>query len=298
MTTEIGVTLPADHAADAEVVFAVFRHVEDTANEWKDGSPLAAVNHAAGLHPVAIPPDLRALLQRGIQEGEETDGAFDITWGALWGAWDFRAEHPRVPSDAELAPRLRHIDFHKVRLDPGAGTAFLPDKGMVIGLGGIAKGWALDQAARALRAVGDHDFTLSAGGQVLVAGNKDGRPWRVGIRDPRGEPTDFFASLEASDTSLSTSGDYERYFLLDGVRYHHILDPHTGRPTRGLRSATVICADATRADALSTALMVLGSDRGLALAERLQGVEAVLVDDQGRVLQTRGAHVELDHDPK
>jgi len=298
MTTRIDVRLPAEQVAEAATVFAVFQHVEETANEWKEGSPLAAVNLAAGGAPVAVPPDLMALLQRGVQEGQETEGAFDITWGALWGAWDFRADAPRVPTDAELAPRLAHIDYRKLVLDPAAGTAFLPDAGMVLGLGGIAKGWALDRAADTLHQDGVSDFILSAGGQVLLSGTKDGQPWRVGIRDPRGAADDFFASVAASDLSVSTSGDYERYFVLDGVRYHHILDPRTGRPARGLRSATVLCAQATRADALSTALMVLGPERGLALAERLPGVEAVLVDDQGKVLQTRGVQLDRAHDPR
>ena len=151
---------------------------------------------------------------------------------------------------------------------------------MKIGLGGIAKGYALDRAAELLRAHGVRDFLILGGGQVMAGGHKDGKPWRVGIRDPRGEPEDYFATLDVTDASTSTSGDYERYFVLDGVRYHHILDPRTGMPSKGLRSVTTVSPDATLADALSTAIMVLGAERGLALAESL-GVGAVLVDNAG-----------------
>jgi len=132
---------------------------------------------------------------------------------------------------------------------------------------------------------------LMVGGQVYAGGLRDGRPWRVGVRDPRGGPEDVFATIEATNVSVSTSGDYERFFIVDDVRYHHILDPSTGWPARGLRSATVICAEATLADALSTAIMVLGPDKGLVLAEDLPGVEAVLVGEDGRVYVTSAAPI-------
>jgi thiamine biosynthesis lipoprotein len=260
-------------------------------SEWKASSPLSAVNAAAGREPVAVPDDLRDVIRRGIEIGALTDGAFDVTWAALWGLWDFTTDEPRVPADDEIARRAALVDFRAVRIDDEAGTVFLPRAGMMIGLGGIAKGCALDVAARALRERGVRDFLVSAGGQMMVGGSPEGaagRPWRIGIRDPRGAPDDFFAFVEVTDASVSTSGDYERFFEVDGVRYHHLLDPRTGRPARGLRSATVVSPDATLADALSTAFMILGRDRALALAERLPEVEAVLVDDDGAVHVTSG----------
>jgi thiamine biosynthesis lipoprotein len=169
---------------------------------------------------------------------------------------------------------------------------------MAIGLGGIAKGFALERAAAALRERRLESFLLVSGGQVYAAGSRTGRegarPWRVGIREPRGGPEDLFARLELRDGSASTSGDYESYFVAGGVRYHHLLDPRTGRPARGLRSATVVAADAVLADALSTGIFVMGPEAGLALAERLEGVEAVLVDDDGHVLVTSGLEEELE----
>jgi len=297
MSTRVEVTLPEGQQGHAEEVFAVFREVEALANEWRTTSPLAEVN-AAGGRPVPVPEELRALLHRGVAIGEMTGGAFDITWGALWGLWDFEAEEPGVPDAAEVARRAALVDYRQVEIDDDAGTVRLAKEGMVIGLGGIAKGWALDRSVVALLAAGVTDFSLSAGGQVVVGGLKGDRPWRVGIRDPRGAPDDTFALLEASNVSISTSGDYERFFVVGGVRYHHILDPRTGSPARGVRSATVITPDATLADALSTALMVMGVEKGLALVERLSEVEAVLVDDEGRTHQSSGARVHEVHPPR
>ncbi|MCK4873749.1 MAG: FAD:protein FMN transferase [Phycisphaerales bacterium] len=302
MSTPITVLVPVEVGAEAaRIVFDVFRDVDARMSEWKPTSPLSAVNAAAGQEPAVVPEDLRTVIRRGVEIGEITDGAFDITWAALWGLWDFKAERPSVPKREEIEERLALIDFRRVVIDDAAGTVFLPEAGMVLGLGGIAKGHALDRAATALREQGIGRFLISAGGQVIIGGERsEQRLWRVGIRDPRGDEGDYFASLEITDTSVSTSGDYERYFILDGVRYHHILDPRTGRPARGLRSATVICPDATLADALSTALLILGADRALALVERLDHVEAVLVDDDAGVHVTTGLEgtLRLHHPPQ
>ncbi len=305
MATTVRVVVPAGKGAQeqAETVFDVFDLVDERMSEWKESSPLSAVNRHAGDGPVEVPEDLRKVLHRGIEVGNLTGGAFDVTWAALWGLWNFRAPEPHVPDPAEIARRVKLIDFRKVEIDDGAGTVRLPEKGMKIGLGGIAKGYALSRAAQMLRDRGLQSFMILGGGQVLAAGERrenGGRPWRVGIRDPRGGPKDFFAVLDVVDKSVSTSGDYERYFISDGVRYHHILDPRTGWPSKGLRSVTVVSPDAVLADALSTGIMVMGPQKGLALAERLKNVEAVLVDDHGKVETTSGLEGTLKvlHPPK
>ncbi len=302
MSAPLQVTVRTERGrADADLVFDTFRSVDARMSEWKPTSPLSAVNRSAGRpEAVLVPQDLRAVVRRGMEIGALTDGAFDITWAALWGLWDFKAAEPRVPPEDEIRRRVERVDFRAVEIDDAAGTIRLPREGMLIGLGGIAKGYALDQAAAALRTAGARDFLLSAGGQVYAAGANETRPWRIGIRDPRGTSDDYFALVELRDESLSTSGDYERYFIIDGVRYHHILDPRTGHPSRGVWSATVLSADATLADALSTALMILDPQRGLALVERLDGVEALLVDDQGQFHASRGfeSRLKLIHPPR
>lgn len=290
MSTYIEVAVPeGPRSAEAtEAVFQAFAEVEQFANEWKDPSPLAAVNKAAGGDAVPVPAPLLELLERGKQLGTLTGGAFDITWAALWGLWDFNAAHPKVPDPAEVQKRLPLIQYQALELNATATTARLPTVGMKIGLGGIAKGFALDRSAAALRARGVSSYLLSAGGQITAGGMKGDKPWRVGIRDPRGAMDDTFAIVTITDASLSTSGDYERYFERDGVRYHHILDPRTGMPSTGLRSATVIGPDATQVDALSTAMMVMGLERSRALLSQLPGIEAVLVDAQGGLFVTPG----------
>lgn len=295
MSTTLSVTLPAGEGAEeqAEAVFGVFREVEARMSEWKESSPLSAVNRHAGGEAVAVPADLRLVLRRAVETAEMTDGAFDPTWAALWGLWDFRAEEPAVPEAAEVARRAALVDWRELEIDDDAGTVRLAQEGMMLGLGGIAKGHALDRSAALLRQRGVESFLLVAGGQVVAGGARrtaeGSRPWRVGVRDPRGPEEDFFAWLDLTDASASTSGDYESYFVLDGVRYHHVLDPRTGRPARsGLASATVVSADATLADALSTALVVMGEERGLALVEELDGTEALVVTRDGDWRTTAG----------
>jgi thiamine biosynthesis lipoprotein len=295
MATRIDVTVPEGAAVTpdeaAKIVFEVFRRVDGWASEWKEGSALTRVNRSAGGVPVVVPLELIRLIQRGLDLSQRSGGTFDITWAALWGVWDFKAEVPLLPDPQLLEARLKKVDYRRVEVDEDSGTLRLPEEGMLIGLGGIAKGYALDRAGEALRARGVDSFNLSAGGQVLTAGlahleGEAPRPWRVGIRDPRGGVEDYFASIEVSDASIATSGDYERFFMLDGVRYHHILDLRTGKPARVARSATVLCAEATLADALSTALMVLGPE-GLGVVERA-ACEGVVVDAEGGVHRSVG----------
>lgn len=291
MATRWVVTLPeGDGAAEAvDAVFAIFADVDARMSEWKDGSPLSNVNRNAGVTPVPVPSDLRALIARGVRIGALTDGAFDITWAALWGLWDFRAEPPVVPDRAEAERRAALVDYRRIEIDDEAGTVLLGEPGMKLGLGGIAKGWALDRAAAELRRRGYDRFLMSGGGQVTVGGQRPlGGPWRVGVRDPRAGADQPFAMLAVQDASVSTSGDYERFFISGGVRYHHILDPRTGFPARGLRSVTTVSTDGTLADAMSTAIFVLGQERGLAIAEQTDDLEAVLVDSSGRVSRTSG----------
>jgi thiamine biosynthesis lipoprotein len=300
MSSPITALLPQRHADQIDLVFEIFRDVDRNFSEWKPGSPITAVNENAGGQPIEVPAEVLALVRRSVEIGERTGGAFDITWAALWGVWDFKADQPEIPSDEELARRAALVDFRRVQIDHGKRTIFLPEAGMKLGTGGVAKGYALDRAAEALRARGVDSFLLSAAGQMAVAGMRGDRPWRIGIRDPRAPADDYFAFLDVTDTTVSTSGDYERFFVRDGVRYHHILDPGTGRPVRGLRSTTIVCADGALADAISTAVMVLGRERGMALVEGLDAVEAVLVDEDARVHVSSGLEGKLNivHPPR
>jgi thiamine biosynthesis lipoprotein len=285
--TDVTVTIPASPSASLafDAVFAAMAEVERLANEWKPESPIGALNRSAGGDAVVLPPSVFALLEVSRRLAAKTGGAFDPTWAALWGLYDFDAG--RLPDDKTLAARVALVGYVDLELDRKRYSARLRRPGMAVGLGGIAKGWALDQARDRLYALGVNDFLLVAGGQVTASGSKAGAPWKAGLRAPRGGPDDLFAvvplPVDGRSSSLSTSGDYERFFLKDGVRYHHILDPKTGRPSRGLQAASVVAPSGTDADALSTAVMVLGKDAGLRLVESLPGVGAVLVDANGAV---------------
>ncbi len=295
MATRWELLLPAgaESARAAEECLALYAALDRELSEWKEGSPLSAVNRAAGVAPVVVPEELFGLVERAVELGRATGGAFDVSWAALWGLWDFRAQSPRLPEPRAVAERLALVDFRRIVLDPEARTLFLPEPGMKLGLGAIGKGYALDRAAALLEERGYRDFLLVGGGQVLARGRRGERAWRIGVRDPRGAPRDLVARVDVSGQSLSTSADNESYFEIDGVRYHHVLDPRTGWPAKGLRSATVVHPDATLADALSTALLVLGRERGFEVAGEL-GAEALVIDAEGDLAFTPGLAARLE----
>jgi FAD:protein FMN transferase len=270
----------------AERVLDEAANVDRIMSEWKPGSALSKVNAGAGGEAVAVPPELFEVLRQGVELADASDGAFDPSWAALWDLWRFD-QPARVPSQAEVAARLAFVSYRDVVLDAEARSVFLRRKGMLLGLGGIAKGFSLDRGAALLRERGFRSFIIYGGGQVYAAGRRGPRPWRVGIRDPRSSDR-WFAVVELRDASLSTSGDYEHFFVVDGIRYHHILDLRTGFPARGCRSVTVLAPNGVAADALSTAAFVLGPKRGLELLRRFRGVEGVVVDDENRVHVSEG----------
>jgi thiamine biosynthesis lipoprotein len=274
-------------AAAVEEGFGEVARLEQVMSEWRDGTELSSVNRAAGASPVRVCAETFEVLERARHFSETSGGAFDVTFNALWGLWDFRRTPPVLPDPAEVARRLPLIDHRKLRLDAAARTAFLEQRGMRIGLGGIAKGYAVDRVCELLRRRGLADHIVAGGGDVRTAGSRGGQPWRVAIQHPR-EPGAMFTMEAGEGLAVSTSGDYERYFIIGGRRYHHIMDPRTGSPARGLISATVIAPTAMDSDAMATAVFVLGAPRGLDLASRTPGVEALVVDDDGRAHMTHG----------
>ena len=203
--------------------------------------------------------------------------------------WKFdHDQDDSVPSRADIDRRLPLIDYRQVEFDAAARTAFVKKAGMRVHFGGIGKGYAVDRAVAALRRRGLRDFVVQAGGDMYVGGRHGDRLWRLGIQDPRGPGGSSFASVELSDATFSTSGDYERFFIKDGRRYHHIIDPDRGEPASGCRSVTIVSNRAVLADALSTGVFVLGPAQGMALIERLPQVEGVIVTADNEVLVSSG----------
>ena len=285
VTVTVAAPPGADPVAAIDAAFAVFSRVDEVMNEWRSGSPLSVLNASAGSgRLVPLPGDLCQVLRAGRDGAERTGGLFDPTWAALRGVWRFGdGEPPRVPSDAEVAAACPLVSWRDLEIEPLATPgsdapcgARLRRAGMQVGLGGLAKGWAVDRAVAELRGRGFRDFTVQAGGDLYAAGTRAGRPWRLGVRDPRGAPGEPFARLEVSDAAFSTSGDSERHFVVDGRRYHHLIDPRTCRPATASRQATVLARSALEAEILGKAVFVLGGQDGVALAAR-NGASAVIV---------------------
>jgi thiamine biosynthesis lipoprotein len=282
----------ADEAAAAlafDAVFQEFDRLERLMSVWIDGSDIVRLNAAAGEHPVPVSPEVREVLLIAHQVSDWTGGKFDVTFGALSDLWKFDHDQDNtIPDRTEVLRRLPLIDYRALEVDERAGTAFLKRRGMRAHLGGIGKGYAVDHAVSILRGRGFRDFMIQAGGDLYVAGHRAERPWRLGIRDPRGPVDRSFATLDLSDGTFSTSGDYERFFMKDGRRYHHILDLDAGEPARGCRSVTLVTDRAVIADALAKGVFILGPTAGMALIERLPHVEGVIVSARNEVLVSPG----------
>lgn len=293
MGTRISVTLWTDDEAAAaqatSAVFAEFDRVDRSMTTWLPDSDVSKINAAAGTRPVAVSAEVLGLLQKSLSIGRASDGAFDITVGAFRGLWKFDEDlDGSLPDPKAVAERRALVDYRDLIVDQAAGTAFLRRKGMSLTLGGIAKGYAVDRAVAILHDRGFVDFIVQAGGDLYVSGRRGDRPWRVGVRDPRGAPDDSFALIELENGTFSTSGDYERGLVKDGKRYHHLIDPKTGFPATRSRSVTVLAKDALTADVWSTALFIIGPAAGLPMVERMKDVEAVFVDDENEVHVSTG----------
>jgi FAD:protein FMN transferase len=284
----------AEAVAAFEGAFAEFDRLDRVLSVWKGDSDVVRVNAAAGRGPVEVSRDTLVVLRQAIQASEWTDGKFDVTFGALADAWKFdHDQDDRIPTRGDISARLPLVDYRAIVLDESAGTVFLTRPGVRIHLGGVGKGYAVDRAAAILRARGITDFMVQSGGDLYVGGHKENLPWRLGVRDPRGPADKVFATLELSDASFSTAGDYERFFMQDGVRYHHILDPDVGQPARGARSVTIVAPTAIVADVLDTGVFILGPEAGMALIERLPDVEGVIVTSKNEVMVSSGLQSRL-----
>jgi thiamine biosynthesis lipoprotein len=285
-------TWTADRAgasAAFDAAFAEFDRLESLLSVWRDGSDVARINAAAGGASVSVSRDVVEVLRAARQISDWTRGKFDVTFGVLSDLWRFDHDQDnRLPDMQEVRRRLTFIDYRRIRVDDQARTVALERPGMRIHLGGIGKGYAIDRAAAILRSRGFRDFMIQAGGDLYVGGTKGGQPWRLGIQDPRGAEGRVFATLDLSDRTLSTSGDYERFFMKDGRRYHHIIDPSTGEPAAGCRSVSIVADRGVLADGLSTGVFLLGPREGMALLARLPGVDAVIVTSSNEVLVTPG----------
>jgi FAD:protein FMN transferase len=289
MGTSIEVELQAASRAAAEAaiaaVMAEMHRIDATMSPHKADSELSRVNAGAADGPVEVSPGMFALLARALSFSKLSGGAFDITFASAGHLYDYRAGI--APDEAALAAVRPLIDWRHVLLDPAARTVRFARRGVRIDLGGFAKGHAVDNAILILRRLGIAHAMVAAGGDSHVMGARGERPWTVAVRDPRRADA-VVAVLPLEDVSISTSGDYERFFERDGVRCHHLLDPRTGRSPGAVRSVTVIADDGLTTEAFSKTVFVLGVEQGLRFVEAHAGVDAVIVDAQGALHYSAG----------
>jgi thiamine biosynthesis lipoprotein len=285
MGTLVGVAVRGDDAKVLEgvvrSVFAEMERLEAVLSEWRPDSAVSQVNQSAGKRPVQVPPELIDVMEVAGQVSRASHGAFDCTWAALSEAWRLDEPNFRPPPADTVASARKLVSYRDVVVDVEAQTVFLRRPGMRLGLGGIAKAFIAERAADLAAASGVHHILIDAGGDLVARGRQGERPWTVGIRDPR-SASHLLATLELDDEVIATSGDYEHFVAIEGRRYHHLLDPRTGTPARASRSATVIARNGALAEALSTALFVLGP-QGLEILPAFPNTASLLVDGEGDV---------------
>src|SRR5436309_1153293 len=271
-------------------IFQEFNRLEGFLSNWQGDSDVQRLNAAAGKHPVRVGTELRDVLQTAHQVSDWTGGKFDVTFGVMSGLWkfDYQNKDGRIPDHNEVVRRRALINYRDLEVDERNGVAFLRREGMVVNVGGIGKGYAVDRARAILHDRRFRDFLIQFGGDMYAAGHEGDRAWKLGIQEPRGPANRNFATVNFYDGTFSTSGDYARSFLKDGRRYHHILDPATGEPSQSCRSVTILTGSATIADGLSTGVFVLGPERGMALIEQLPDVEGIIVSSKNEVLVSSG----------
>ena len=263
---------------------------------WDSTSQVVKINRLAGIRPVVVDPEVYDLIARTLKVSQLSGGAFDITFASGDKIYQFDKQvHASLPDSATVRRSVRRIGWQKVRLDPATHAVFLPEKGMRINLAGILQGYGVRRAAAVMKNMGIAGGLINGSGDVYCWGHQpDGSGWRVAIGDPA-RPHTVSSWLTVSDMAVVTAGNYEQYFTVGGRYYGHIINPHTGYPATGLRSVTIICPDVELADALDDAVFVLGPIEGLALINRLKGVNCTLIDDSGQTLVSKGMQLNSYH---
>lgn len=269
----------------ADEIFKRLKAIEDAMSANKDGTQIAEINAKAGKEAVKVGADTFYVIQKALEYARQTEGALDPSVGPLVKLWDIGGDKARIPAKSEISRVLPLIDYRKVEMNAATLTVRLPASEMRLDLGAIAKGYAADEIARILEKHKVKAAVVDLGGNVLVYGKKkDGTPWRVGVQDPSSDRGDYIGLVTGPAMTVVTSGIYERFFIEEGVRYHHLLDPKTGYPAKNnLTSVSIITASSIDADALSTSTFILGLEKGMKLVESNPEISAVFIDSEKRV---------------
>ncbi|HIF14846.1 MAG TPA: FAD:protein FMN transferase [Bacteroidetes bacterium] len=267
--------------------------IEALISSWKVNSQTSLINANAGIAPVIVDTELFNLIKRAKKISVLTQGAFDISYASMDKVWKFDRRVSQMPTEDAIKASVAKINHEKIILNEIDLSVFLKDKGMRIGFGAIGKGYAANKARHLMIEMGIENGMLNAGGDLIAwGGGINNEKWKVGIADPK-KQAGFISWLEIEDQAIVTSGDYERYLTIDGVRYSHIIDPRTGYPAKEIKSVTVICPDAELADGLATSVFVLGVKDGLKLIDQMIGFECIIVDDKDEFITSKGIELNL-----
>lgn len=296
MGSRFDLTISAKDEATAEAYIDTaiieITRIENLISEWIPATQVSEINRNAGIKPVKVDRELFDLTQRAIQFSKLTDGAFDISFAAADKIWKFDGSMTTVPSPEKVKESVRKIGYQNIVLDEKNQTIFLKLPGMKIGFGSIGKGYAADKTKELLAGKGVPAGIINASGDMNTWGAQpDGSPWTVGITNPLNKE-EIFAVFPLQNSAVVTSGTYEKYVVLDGKHYAHIIDPRTGYPASGVSSVTVFGASAERANGLSTAIVVLGVQRGLELLNQIPFVSGVIVDDKGNISHSKNIDIQ------
>ena len=269
-----------------EAAFDEIAELESELSEWQPASPVSEVNREAGIQGVTVPDAVVTVTKKALEIADVTDGAFDVTFKPIGRLWDVKERIAPPPPDS-IRAALSQVDYKQIELDTVHKTLFLKKKGMEIGFGGIAKGYAAYRAGEILEEYGINSYIINAGGDLYVKGKKGDRRWTSGIKDPdTKQRKPLLAFSVVKPCGIATSGNYESYFIHEGTRYHHIIDLKTGYPAQGVKSVTVFSEDPAKADAYATAFFILGYEKALLIVEQDPSLAFILIDDKGTMFKS------------
>ncbi|MFA6152224.1 MAG: FAD:protein FMN transferase [Chitinophagaceae bacterium] len=271
---------------------AEISRIEQLFSTFKPDSATNLINDNAGLKPVAVDREVIDLVQRSLRISRLTQGAFDISYGSIdKSLWNFDQTMTALPDVATAKEMVRLINYNNIIVDELHNTIFLKEKGMRIGFGGIGKGYAAEKAKQLLMSLGVENGIVNASGDLTTWGvQPDGQPWTVGIAHPD-KATTPFSTLNISNMAIATSGNYEKYIIINGEKYSHTINPRTGLPVKGIKSVTVICLNAELADAMATPLMIMGLEAGLYLINQMKGIEYIIIDENNKIFSSENINL-------
>ncbi len=294
MNTEVEIILPQGNEEDFAEAFNEIRRIEKLMDVHNPESEISQVHRLAGKRPVKVSEEIFKVLKSSLEFSRFTSGAFDVSIRPLSHLWGMRRKLNRILELKNIEEKLPLVNYRNIIMDERNQTIEFKRKGMAIDLGGVAKGYAVDQAIEVLKKRGIEAALINAGGDIRVMGK---RRWKVSLQHPRKED-EVLAVIRLQDRAIATSGDYQRYFIKEGKRYHHIINPETGYPAIECMSVTIIASQAIQADILATSIFILGPEKGMKLIESSEDVEGIIIDAQGKIFFSSGLKGKLRISPK